>query len=191
MHQRRACQRYEEEKWRTIGNSSVTAWSYHDQAASVSSCLPVFYVTWAGHVFAGVKLTFPKACPGKLRFLTCLFSSVFWACRKWIIVSIICPMPTSLCCQLLVNADHLALCISPARRTWIQLTRLFHTMLEISDSVSIYIYIICVHYNNRNQDRSSWFCCYQDNAASLWKVLWENSLNNFWGESQPLGLENY
>lgn len=178
MHQRRACQRYEEEKWRTIGNSSVTAWSYHDQAASVSSCLPVFYVTWAGHVFAGVKLTFPKACPGKLRFLTCLFSSVFWACRKWIIVSIICPMPTSLCCQLLVNADHLALCISPARRTWIQLTCLFHTMLEISDSVSIYIsYVFAITIGTRTDlagfvaIRTMLLACERCYGKTLWIIF--------------------
>lgn len=50
----------------------------------------------------------------------------------------ICPMLTSLCCQLLANADHLAQCISPARRTWIQLTCLFHTMLEYQ---TVYLYI--------------------------------------------------
>lgn len=137
MHQRRACQFCEEEKRCTVSNSSVTAWSY--QTASVSSCLPASYITWAGHVFGGVKLTFPKACSVKLGFLTCLFHCLLGMQEVNNILSIICPMPTSLCCQLLVHADHLAQCASPARRTWIQLTHLYHTMLAMSDSVSIYI----------------------------------------------------
>lgn len=94
MHQRRACQFCEEEKRCTVSNSSVTAWSY--QTASVSSCLPASYITWAGHVFGGVKLTFPKACSVKLGFLTCLFHCLLGMQEVNNILSMICPMPTVL-----------------------------------------------------------------------------------------------